>query len=114
MTHVGKNIRRLRQKKGWTLVQIAEKVKVSVPAFSKIETGPTDINMSRLKQLADIFEVSILEILYEEGENPQEELIQEANLLKEQILAKDHTVNELQKKLIDLYEEVSKKALQGT
>ena len=111
MKNVGKNIRRLRQKKGWTLVQIADKVQVSVPAFSKIETGPTDINMSRLKQLADIFGVSILEILYDEGENPQEELIEAANNLKEQILEKDATVNMLQKKLIDLYEEVSRKSL---
>ncbi len=110
MKNVGKNIRRLRQKKGWTLVQIANKVQVSVPAFSKIETGPTDINMSRLKQLAEIFEVSIMDILYDVGENPQEGLIQETNELKKQILEKDATVNMLQKKLIDLYEEVSKKS----
>lgn len=109
MNNVGKNIRRLRQKKGWTLVQIAEKVQVSVPAFSKIETGPTDINMSRLKQLANIFDVSILDILYEEGKNPQEDLIEAANLLKEKIQEKEETVNELQKKLIDLYEEVSRR-----
>jgi len=113
MKNVGKNIRRLRQKKGWTLVQIADKVQVSVPAFSKIETGPTDINMSRLKQLADIFEVSILDILYDEGENPQEELIEAANTLREQIQEKEATVNMLQKKLIDLYEEVSKKNVEA-
>jgi len=113
MKNVGKNIRRLRQKKGWTLVQIANKVQVSVPAFSKIETGPTDINMSRLKQLADIFEVSILDILYDEGENPQEELIEAANTLREQIQEKEATVNMLQKKLIDLYEEVSKKNVEA-
>ncbi|MEJ5961352.1 helix-turn-helix domain-containing protein [Pedobacter immunditicola] len=113
MKNVGKNIRRLRQKKGWTLVQIADKVQVSVPAFSKIETGPTDINMSRLKQLADIFEVSILDILYDEGENPQEELIEAANALREKIQEKEATVNMLQKKLIDLYEEVSKKAVEA-
>ena len=113
MKNVGKNIRRLRQKKGWTFVQIADKVQVSVPAFSKIETGPTDINMSRLKQLAEIFEVSILDILYDEGENPQEELIEVANQLREQIQEKEATVNMLQKKLIDLYEEVSKKTTQA-
>jgi len=113
MKNVGKNIRRLRQKKGWTLVQIADKVQVSVPAFSKIETGPTDINMSRLKQLAEIFEVSILDILYDEGENPQEELIEAANALREQIQQKEATVNMLQKKLIDLYEEVSKKSVEA-
>lgn len=113
MKNVGKNIRRLRQKKGWTLVQIADKVQVSVPAFSKIETGPTDINMSRLKQLAEIFEVSILDILYDEGENPQEELIVAANVLREQIQEKEATVNMLQKKLIDLYEEVSKKSVEA-
>ena len=109
MNNVGKNIRRLRQKKGWTLVQIAEKVQVSVPAFSKIETGPTDINMSRLKQLAEIFGVSILDILYDEGENPQDELMQEATLLKAKIQEKEETVSVLQRKLIDLYEEVTKK-----
>jgi transcriptional regulator with XRE-family HTH domain len=109
MNNVGRNIRRLRQKKGWTLVQIAEKVQVSVPAFSKIETGPTDINMSRLKQLADIFGVSILDILYDEGENPQEDLLQEADQLKAKIREKDETVSNLQKKLIDLYEEVTKR-----
>lgn len=108
MKNVGKNIRRLRQKKGWTLVQIADKVQVSVPAFSKIETGPTDINMSRLKQLADIFGVSVMEILYDEGENPQDELHETVAKLKEQIQEKEETVNKLQKKLIDLYEEVSK------
>ena len=109
MNNVGKNIRRLRQKKGWTLVQIAEKVQVSVPAFSKIETGPTDINMSRLKQLAEIFGVSILDILYDEGENPQDELMQEATLLRAKIQEKEETVSVLQRKLIDLYEEVTKK-----
>jgi len=113
MKNVGKNIRRLRQKKGWTLVQIADKVQVSVPAFSKIETGPTDINMSRLKQLADIFEVSVLDILYDEGENPQEELIEAANALREKIQEKEATVNMLQKKLIDLYEEVSRKNVEA-
>jgi len=109
MNNVGKNIRRLRQKKGWTLVQIAEKVQVSVPAFSKIETGPTDINMSRLKQLAEIFGVSILDILYDEGENPQDELLLEATVLKAKIQEKEETVSVLQRKLIDLYEEVTKK-----
>jgi len=109
MNNVGKNIRRLRQKKGWTLVQIAEKVQVSVPAFSKIETGPTDINMSRLKQLAEIFGVSILDILYDEGENPQDELMNEASILKAKIQEKEETVSVLQRKLIDLYEEVTKK-----
>lgn len=108
MNNVGKNIRRLRQKKGWTLVQVAEKVQVSVPAFSKIETGPTDINMSRLKQLAEIFDVSVLDILYDEGENPQAELEQTVEELRQQIREKEETVHKLQKKLIDLYEEVSR------
>ncbi|MET3112958.1 transcriptional regulator with XRE-family HTH domain [Pedobacter sp. CG_S7] len=106
MKNVGKNIRRLRQKKGWTLVQIAEMVKISVPAFSKIETGPTDINMSRLKQLANIFGVHVMEILYEEGKNPQNALVEIANGLRRELEVQDATVNMLQKKLIELYGEV--------
>ena len=39
MNYIGKNIRRLRQKKGWSQSQVAAELKISVPAFSKIETG---------------------------------------------------------------------------
>jgi len=48
---IGKEIKKLRQKLNFTQYLVAEKLGISIPAFSKIETGITDINRSRLKQL---------------------------------------------------------------
>jgi transcriptional regulator with XRE-family HTH domain len=42
---IGKNIRTLRQKHGWSQGQVASRLHISIPAFSKIETGITDINI---------------------------------------------------------------------
>jgi transcriptional regulator with XRE-family HTH domain len=44
MKNLGKNIRMLRHKNGWGQEDIALKLNISIPAFSKIETGITDIN----------------------------------------------------------------------
>lgn len=40
-----------------------------LPAFSKIETGRTDINITRLEQIAGLFNASIFEILSKPSEN---------------------------------------------
>jgi transcriptional regulator with XRE-family HTH domain len=39
LTTLGKNIRDLRHRKGWSQEDIALKLDISIPAFSKIETG---------------------------------------------------------------------------
>lgn len=69
MNYIGQNIRTLRQRKLWSQGQVAKQLKISIPAFSKIETGITDINITRLEQIASLFDVSILEILSKPGEN---------------------------------------------
>jgi transcriptional regulator with XRE-family HTH domain len=48
---VGKNIRTLRHQRGWSQEDVANRLGISIPAFSKIETGVTDINLSRLEQI---------------------------------------------------------------
>jgi transcriptional regulator with XRE-family HTH domain len=63
MHHIGKNIRRIRCKQGWNQAEAAKRLRLSTAAFSNIETGITDISISRLYQLADIFQVSVHEIL---------------------------------------------------
>ncbi len=39
MNIIGKNIRQLRQKNGWSQGEVAKRLSISIPAFSKIETG---------------------------------------------------------------------------
>src|SRR3954465_9830929 len=60
---VGMNIRTLRHEHGWSQEDVANRLGISIPAFSKIETGVTDINLSRLEQIANIFEVSVVNLL---------------------------------------------------
>jgi transcriptional regulator with XRE-family HTH domain len=60
---LGQNIRKLRHQKEWSQEDIAKRLDISIPAFSKIETGVTDINLSRLEQIAAVFDISAVELL---------------------------------------------------
>ncbi len=106
MNIIGKNIRQLRQKNGWSQGEVAKRLNISIPAFSKIETGITDINISRLAQIANLFEVSTMDIISKEGENPHAINNEEIASLKEKLAQREEEVIKLQKKVIDLYEEI--------
>ena len=106
MKHIGKNIRQLRHKNGWSQSQVAQQLEISIPAFSKIETGLTDINITRLHQIAKLFAVPITSILLKDGENPQSANIEELANLKTKLQKTEEEIIQLQKKLIGLYEEV--------
>ena len=41
---IGKSIRILRHQHGWSQEDIANRLGISIPAFSKIETGVTEVN----------------------------------------------------------------------
>lgn len=106
MNIIGRNIRQLRQKNGWSQGEVASKLKISIPAFSKIETGITDINISRLDQIAKLFDVSTLQIISKDPENLHSGSFTEVNLLRERIASQEDEIIKLQKKVIDLYEEI--------
>jgi CheY-like chemotaxis protein len=53
--HVGKKVRERRQKLGWTLVELAERLNVSHQQIQKYEQGTTRISASILYQLSKIF-----------------------------------------------------------
>ncbi|RZJ88403.1 MAG: XRE family transcriptional regulator [Chryseobacterium sp.] len=109
MNIIGKNIRQLRQKNGWSQGEVAKRLQISIPAFSKIETGITDINISRLEQIASLFEVSTMDIISREGENPNTINTDEVNTLKDRLAAREEEIIKLQKKVIELYEEIRSK-----
>ena len=71
MKTLGKKIRLLRHQKGWSQEDVAIRLGISIPAFSKIETGVTDINLSRLEQIANIYEVNVVNLLSLEAEEPE-------------------------------------------
>lgn len=55
-------IKVFRMLKGWSQEQIAEKLEMSVAGYSNIERGETDIQISRLKRIAEVMDVDLLEL----------------------------------------------------
>src|SRR3954464_2260972 len=89
---IGKNIRTFRHQHGWSQEDVANRLGISIPAFSKIETGVTDINLSRLEQIANIFEVNVVNLLA---------------LDAEQTDLKPSSLSVAQKKLVDRESEIA-------
>jgi transcriptional regulator with XRE-family HTH domain len=106
MKHIGKNIRSLRQKLGWSQADAANRLRISIPAFSKIETSITDINLSRLAQIAELFDVSVSDILAKPGETLGKTFEKELKICQEKLAASEQNVNRLQSRVIDLFDEV--------
>src|ERR1700761_8852066 len=102
---VGKSIRILRHQHGWSQEDIANRLGISVPAFSKIETGVTDVNLSRLEQIAHIYEISLVQLmdLYNDGPAPVNLDLQ---LVQKKLSEQEAEITSLQRKVIELYEEL--------
>lgn len=105
----GKNIRTLRHEHGWSQEDVANRLGISIPAFSKIETGVTDINLSRLEQIANIFEVSVVNLLsLEYTEEPSTQDLS-LSIVQKKLVDREVEITNLQRKVILLYEELLSK-----
>lgn len=113
MNSLGKRIRLLRQQRGWSQEDVAKRLDISIPAFSKIETGITDVNLSRLNQISKLFDLSVVQLLSstdaerEAAEHARVELTELTKRLQE----REGEIINLQKKVIDLYEQLHEKSL---
>ncbi|MBB5394914.1 MULTISPECIES: helix-turn-helix domain-containing protein [unclassified Mucilaginibacter] len=111
MKTLGKKIRLLRHQKGWSQEEVAKRLDISIPAFSKIETGITDINLSRLEQIAVLFEMSVVQLLtYNEVEQDQK-IATELENVNKKLMDRETEVIDLQKKVIELFEELRHKKI---
>ncbi len=109
MKTLGKKIRLLRHQKGWSQEDVAKRLDISIPAFSKIETGITDVNLSRLDQISKLFDLSIVELLTIHDPEGQKKYNDDLLIATKRLQERDAEVIELQKKVIILYEELRKK-----
>lgn len=103
MNEVSKNIKQFRKKNGWSQRQVAEQLDISVPAFSKIETGTTDLNISRLNQIARLFKVTPMQLMTKD-EDPQALHALNVGQLKKQLTKKEAEIIRLQDEIINLFE----------
>jgi transcriptional regulator with XRE-family HTH domain len=103
---IGENIKQLRLSKNLGQGKVAKSLSISVAALSKIENGLTDINLSRLAQIAQLFEVSIFELISKEISMAPANVLAEIEKLRDTITLRDAEISKLQKKVIDLYEKL--------
>jgi transcriptional regulator with XRE-family HTH domain len=60
---IGRKIEQIRTVKGWSRGHVADKLGMSVAGYGSIERGDTDIQLTRLAQLAEIFEITLCDLL---------------------------------------------------
>jgi transcriptional regulator with XRE-family HTH domain len=106
MKTLGRKIRLLRHQKGWSQEDVAKRLDISIPAFSKIETGITDINLSRLEQIAALFEMSVVQLLTFSDSEQDQKFVNELEVVNKKLMDRETEVIDLQKKVIELFEEL--------
>lgn len=106
MKLLGKKIRLLRHQKGWSQEDVAKQLDISIPAFSKIETGITDINLSRLEQISALFEMTIVQLLTYNDPEQEIKYASDLEIATKKLQDRETDVIELQRKVIELYEEI--------
>jgi len=102
---IGVNIRTLRHQHGWSQEDVADRLGISIPAFSKIETGVTDINLSRLEQIANVFEVNVVYLLSMDANDVEHEP-SHLSVAQKKLIDREAEIANLQRKVILLYEEL--------
>ena len=96
----------LRHQKGWSQEDVAKRLDISIPAFSKIETGITDINLSRLEQIANLFEMSVVQLLTFNELDDVQKVSSEIDAVNKKLIDRETEIIDLQKKVIELFEEL--------
>jgi transcriptional regulator with XRE-family HTH domain len=110
MKTLGQKFKILRQKKGFNQKTMAELLEVSIPAYSKLETGITDPNFSRITQIAEVHDMNIRQLL-NVGEEDKSEQTEELEALRKKVGELEAAVIRLQGKLIDLYDKEDEQRL---
>ncbi|SEA99537.1 helix-turn-helix domain-containing protein [Pedobacter hartonius] len=99
--NIGNKLKALRLTHCLSQKIIADQLGISVPAYSKIETGLSDLSFTKVQQIADIYSVSVIDLLKIGEKDSKNEQYPD---LKRQLDELTLQYNEQQKKMIQLYE----------
>lgn len=99
MKSLGEKIRYYRNLRNWTQNDLADKLDMSLPAYSKMERDVTDVTYSRLQQVAKVFGITVAELV-----DFSDKSYNDDSDLKRDLAEKEKEINLLQKKIITLLE----------
>lgn len=105
---VNDKIRTIRETRNWSQEDMAEKMNMSKNGYAKIERGETKFNLHKLEQIANIFNIDVLELIKNDDKNvlffmndhntnyygSNENLTSEIDLLKLTISHKDELLKQ--------------------
>lgn len=66
---VNEKIRKVRESKAWSQEQMAEKLNMSLNGYAKIERGETKLYLDKLEQIAQVFDIDVVELMQSDGKN---------------------------------------------
>ena len=66
---VNEKIRKVRESKAWSQEQMAEKLNMSLNGYAKIERGETKLYLDKLEQIAQVFDIDVVELMQYDGKN---------------------------------------------
>ena len=66
---VNEKIRKFREAKDWSQEQMAEKLNMSLNGYAKIERGESKIYLDKLEQIAQVFDIDVVELMQSYGKN---------------------------------------------
>ena len=98
-------MRKFRIMKGWDQSFMAAKLNILPSSYSKIEAGFTDVNFSRLEQIASILDVKLIQLL---SFDPQQEIRSASRYqsIINQICEKDRCIELLLRQILELAQEL--------
>lgn len=100
-------IKMLRHREAYIQEDVAKLMDVSVPAYSKMETGVTDLNFSRIEQIAAIYKLTVVQLLDPDYDPFKKDDAMLLSALKEKLSKKDEQLSGLQTQLIALYKKLA-------
>ena len=66
---VNEKIITIRETRNWSQEDMAEKMNMSKNGYAKIERGETKLNLHKLEQIANIFNIDVLELIKNDDKN---------------------------------------------
>ena len=79
---IAENIKNIREEKGLLQKQVAIHIGVDKSTYSKIEKGTREITVKELHKIAQLFNMTIDQIVNFEGNIPKEVTIEDKNVLE--------------------------------
>jgi len=99
-------IKQLRELKNFTQEHMAQQLGLSTRAYSKIESGETQLTINRLNEISEILGIDPMEVLGFDHQNIFNNCTQEGNIGINHINIPDKLIDQYEKRIQQLESEV--------